>query len=160
MHRKAFFSFVTQELHRESGNNGLEVILINENDVVSWLARAKQACVVVEIKIGFDWVHDIGVDDCARAAVPLLVTVAIGREEHHFVVLGNHNKCDRGVEIQSCTCIYGLAGVRMRGRSLGGRTRGKGRKGRGRTSDEIELFFDICSEFSLRDPIFRNTRRV
>jgi hypothetical protein len=38
--------------------------------------------------VGFDWAHDIGVYDRVRAAVPSLVTVAVGsREEGYFVVL-------------------------------------------------------------------------
>jgi len=105
---------------------GCEVILVKENVVVSWLARAEQACVAVEVIIGFDWAHDIGVNDRASAAVPLPVTVAMGpREEDYFVVLGDDNKCDGGFEIQSCTCV----------------------------SDEIEFFIDNCSEFSFRDAI-------
>jgi nicotinamide riboside kinase len=52
--RKAFHSVVTQELNQESGNNARDVILINENVVVSWLARAEQACVAVEVIINFN----------------------------------------------------------------------------------------------------------
>jgi hypothetical protein len=148
-------------LNQESGNNAREVILVKENVVVSWLARAEQACVAVKVIVGFDWAHDIGVYDRARAAVPLPVTVAMGpREEGYFVFLGDDNKCNRGVEIQSRTCVCGLAVVRRRGRSLGVRTRGKGEKETGRTSNEIELFIDNCSEFSFRDAILGNIRHV
>ena len=112
----------------------------------------------VEIIVGFD-AHDIGIYGRARAAVPSLVTIAIvsGGQEDYYVVLGNDNNCDRGVEIQSCTCVCGLAVVRRQGRSLGERTRGKGRNQTRWTSDEIELFFDNCS---FRDAILGNIRHV
>jgi hypothetical protein len=40
----------------------------------------------VEIIVGFDWAHDIGVYGRARAAVPSLVTIAIGsgRQEDYL----------------------------------------------------------------------------
>ena len=130
--------------------------------VVSWLTRAEQACVAVEVIISFDWAHNNGVYDGAREAVPTpAVTVAIGpREEDHFVLLGNDNKCDRGFETKSCTCFCELAVLRRRGRSLGARTRGKGDKGRGQTSYEIELLCDMRVEFSFRDAILGNIRHV
>jgi hypothetical protein len=93
---------------------------------------------ILEVMVGFDGAHDIG----------------------DFVVLGDDNKSDRGVEIKSRTCTCALAGLRRRGRSLGERTRGKGEKEKGRASDEIELFFDNCFEFSFRDSIFGNIRHV
>jgi hypothetical protein len=79
---------------------------------VSWLARAEQASMAVEIIVSFNWAHDIGVYDRARATVPF-VTVTIGpREEDHFVVLRNNNECDCGFESKSCTCVCGLAVLR------------------------------------------------
>lgn len=83
----------------------------------------------VEVIVGFDRAHDIRVYDCARAAVPLPVAGAIrDGEEYYLVFLGNDNKCNRGVEIQFCTSVYGLAVVRRQERSLGARTRGKEEK--------------------------------
>jgi hypothetical protein len=100
--RKAFLSVVTQELNQETGNNTREVILVNENVVVSWLARAEQACVAVEVIVRFNGAHDIGVYDRARAAVPFCVTDTIApREEGYFVVLGNDNKRYCGFETKS-----------------------------------------------------------
>jgi hypothetical protein len=119
--RKAFHSVVTQ-LNQESGNNARDVILVNEKVVLSRLVRAEQACVAVEVIIDFNWTHNIGVYDHARAAVPTPVTVVIGpREEGHFVLLGNDNKCDRGFETKSCTFFCGLKVLRQ-GRSLRART--------------------------------------
>jgi hypothetical protein len=156
--RKIFLSVIAQALNQESGINSREVILVKENVVVSWLARAEQACVTVEIVIVLYWVHNIGVNDSAREAVPFFqVTVALGpREEHNFVVLRHDNKCNCRVEPESCACFCGLAVVRRRGRSLGARTRGKVDKDAGRTSDVLKLFSDNCSEFSFRDTILRN----
>jgi hypothetical protein len=148
-------------LNQELGNNAREVILIKKNIVVSWLARAEQAGVTVEIIICFHRTHDIGVYDRARVAVPFLVTVTIrNREEDYFVFLGNDNKCDRGAEVKSRSCVCGLAVVKRRERSLGARTRGKMGKGRGLTSDEVELFVDNRSEFSFRNAILENIRHV
>ena len=122
-------SVVTQGLDQESGNNAREVVFIEENIVVSRLACAKQTCVAVEVVIAFNWAHNIRVYDCARATVPIIVTVAIGtREEDNFVGFSDDNKSDCGVEIESCTCAYGLAVVSRRGISLGERTRGKGER--------------------------------
>ncbi len=110
IHRKAFLSVVTQE----TGYNAREIIFIEKHVEVSWLARAEQACVTVEIVIIFDWAHDIPVYDRARVAVPFLVTVGIGpREEDHLVFLGNDDKCDLGVKTHSCTCVCGSAVVRQ-----------------------------------------------
>lgn len=106
-------------LDQVTGNNAREVILVIKNVVVSWLARTEQACVAVEVIISFYWVHNIGVDDRSRATVPILVTVTIGgREEHYFVGFGNDNKCDLGVETESCTCVYGSAVASRRARSI------------------------------------------
>jgi len=118
--REAFLSVVTQELDQESGKNAREIIIVIKDVVVSWLARAEQASVAVEVIVTLHWTHDIGVYDRARAAIPTPVTVAIRvgpREENHFVVLGNDNKGDFWVEIESCTCFCWLA-VMRRGRSL------------------------------------------
>jgi hypothetical protein len=99
---------------------------------VSWLARAEQASMAVEIIVSFNWAHDIGVYDRARETVPFVVTVTIGpREEDDFVVLGNDNKSDCGFETKSCTCVCRLAVLRRRRRPLGARTRGKGKKRKG-----------------------------
>lgn len=124
---------------------------------MSWLARAQQASVAIQIIVRFDGAHDIGVYDCAREAVPFLVSVAIRcGEEHHFVLFRNNNKSYCRVETKSCTCICGSVIVRI---SLGARTRGKGGKGRGRTSDESKFCPDNCSEFSFRDAILGNIRQ-
>ena len=113
IHRKGFISVVTQELNQKPGNNVREVILVNEDVVVSWLARAEQACMAIEIIIVFNRAHHIRVYDRARVAVPFLVTVTFGpREKDHFVVLGNDYMCDRGVEVKACTCVCELAVVR------------------------------------------------
>jgi hypothetical protein len=81
-------------LNQETGN-ARKAILVNENVIVSRLARAKQACVAVEVKVRFNRAHDIGVYDRAREAVPFLVTVIFSPwEEGHFVVLGNDNQRD------------------------------------------------------------------
>jgi hypothetical protein len=85
--------------------------------------------VAIEVIIQFHWAHDIRIYDRARAAVPFLVTVAVGpREEYNFVVFCNDNKCNLGLEIQSFTGVCGLAVMRRRERSLRPRTRGKGGK--------------------------------
>jgi hypothetical protein len=161
IHRKGFISVVTQELNQKSGNNVREVILVEEDVVVSWLARAEQACMAIEIIIVFNRTHHIRVYNRARVAVPFSVTIAFGpREEDHFVVLGNDNMCDRGVEVKARTCVCELAVVREREILFGARIRRKGEKERGRTSYEIELFLDNCSEFSFRDAILGSIRHV
>ena len=108
-------------------------MIIMKYVVVSWLARAEQACVAVEVIISFDWAHNIGVYDRARVAVPAPVTVAIGpREEGHFVVLGNNNKCDCGFETKSCTCSSWVGGFEEAREIIrGAEHEGKGEKGRG-----------------------------
>ena len=154
---KVFVSVVTQESNQESGNNARELIFIEKDVVVSWLARAQQASVAVQIVVCFDGAHDIGVNDRARQAVPFLVSVAIGcGKEDHFVLLRNDNKSYLGVEVKSCTCFCGPAIVRI---SLGARARGKGGKGRGRTSDGRKFCPDNCSEFSFRDAILGSIRQ-
>lgn len=90
-------------------NDARELILVDENVIVSWLAGTEQARVAVEIEIVFDWTHDVRVDDRARDAIPVLATVPSGSgEEYDLVLLSNHDQCDRGVEIQLCTCACGI----------------------------------------------------
>ena len=74
IHRKGFIRVFTQELNQKSGKNVREVILVDENVVVSWLARAEQPCVAIEI-IASNRTHHIRVYNHARAAVPFLVLV-------------------------------------------------------------------------------------
>jgi hypothetical protein len=96
---------------------------------MSWLARAEQACVAVEVVISLYWAHDIRVYDRSRATVATPVTIAIGtREKHNLVRFGNNNQGDRGAETESCTCVYRLAVASRRGRSLGARREGRGKR--------------------------------
>jgi hypothetical protein len=145
VHGRAFLSIVTQK--PETRNNAREVILVNENIEVSWLARAEQACVAVKVIIILYWAHDISVDDRARAAVSFLVTVKRRlREEDHFVLLGNNNKSDRGIEIKASACVCRLAVVGRRGTSLGVQTRGKGER------DGLRMNLSSLSRTSLNSP--------
>ena len=90
---------------------------------MSWLARAEQACVAVQVIISFYGTHDIGIYDRARIAVPFRVTVTLSsREEYYFVGLGNNNERDCGFETKPFTSVCGLANLRRRGSSLGART--------------------------------------
>ncbi|SRR6266436_4698829 len=61
----------------QSRKNARKVILINEDVVVCWLARAEYACMAIEIKVCLDWTDHIRVYDRAWAAVPFRVAVAI-----------------------------------------------------------------------------------
>ena len=121
---------------------------------MSWLARAEQACVAVEVIIGFNWAHHIGVDDRARAAVPFLVSITIGcGEEDYFVLFGNNNKRYGRVEIKCCTCFCGLAIVKI---SLGARTRGKGEKGGDGLRMKLSSSLTVVRNSPSETPSWRN----
>lgn len=67
-----------------------EVILVNEDVIVSWFARAEQARVAIKVVVELDWADHVRVYDRAREAV--LVPVAVGvrsGEKDHFVVLAD-----------------------------------------------------------------------
>jgi hypothetical protein len=94
-----------------------KVVLVDEDVVMRWLARAKYPVVAQEVIVELDRAGDLGVDDQARGAVPALVNqarggvttlVVVGRagDEDYFVFFSNDDESDRWFEVQFCACTY------------------------------------------------------
>ena len=94
-----------------------KVVLVEEDVVVRWLARAEYPVVAQEVIVELDRAGDLGVDDQARGAVPALVyqarggvttLVVVGRagDENYFVLFSNDDEGDLWVEVEFCACTY------------------------------------------------------
>ena len=64
-------------------------------------AGTEQSTVTLQIKVKFDRIDNIAVDDCASGAIPAPIALVIRpREEANMVAFANDNKCDGRVETQ------------------------------------------------------------
>jgi len=128
-----------------------EPILVEEDIVVSWLARAEDPLVATQVKVPLYWARHDCVDDGARWAIRVAssssssssssgsaaaLLAAFGRRrvvtcdgvlggKNEFVFFSDDDKRDGRVEVQLCACI----------------------------SDAEELFLEDRLEFTLRDTI-------
>jgi len=80
-----------------------EAVLINENVVVPWPARAENSGMAIEIVVKLDRAYDIPIDDRARGAVAAAVHISRGKE-YNLVVFSNHNEGDCGIKPYSFAC--------------------------------------------------------
>jgi hypothetical protein len=64
-------------------------------------AGTERTTMTLQIKVKFDGIDNIAVDDCASRAVSAPITLVIRpREEANMVTFSNDNKRDGGVETQ------------------------------------------------------------
>jgi hypothetical protein len=83
-----------------------EFILVEENIVMGRTAGTEQSTVTLQIKVKFDRIDNIAVDDCASRAISALITLVLRlREEENMVTFANNDKRDGGVETQFFACF-------------------------------------------------------
>ena len=71
-------------------------------------AGTEQSAVTLQIKVKFDGIDNIAVDDCASGAISAPITLVIRpREEANMVTFANDNKRDGGVETQFFARVCG-----------------------------------------------------
>jgi hypothetical protein len=64
-------------------------------------AGTEQSTVTLQIKVKFDRIDNIAVDDCASGAISAPITLVVRpREEANMVTFANNNERDGGVESQ------------------------------------------------------------
>ncbi len=78
-----------------------ESILVDENVVMCRTAGTEQAAVTLQIKVEFDGIHNVAVDDCASGAISAPISLVFrAREEANMVALADNNKCYGGFKSQ------------------------------------------------------------
>ena len=103
-------------------------------------AGASRSTLTLQIKVKFNGIDNVAVDNCAGEAIPARITCKAW-EEANMVVLANNDKRDGGAETQFFARVCGEVGIEIYERY----------KWRDHTSDEGELVLDNRGKLSFRD---------
>jgi hypothetical protein len=94
-------------LASKTSSNIRKFVLIDEDVVVGRATGAENSPVTQQIKVKFDGVDHVAVDNSASDAIPASVTLILRtREKPNVVPLADYDKSDRGFEFQLSTCTY------------------------------------------------------
>ena len=87
-------------------SNLRESILVDEDVVVGRTTGSENSPVTQQIKVKFDRVDHVAVDNSAGDAIPASVTLVFEREKPNVVPLADDDESNGGFESQTSTCIY------------------------------------------------------
>ena len=75
---------------------------------MGWATGAENSPVTQQIKVKFDGINHVAVDNSASDAIPAFITLILStREKANVVPLADYDESDGGFETQFNTRIYG-----------------------------------------------------